>query len=85
MLIKLKEVHFRNAPSFMDKLMMLLRPFLKKELLEIIYIHNVGSDTIHEYVPKEAFPKEDGGEYKTRDAIRGELNLVMKFKIYNFE
>ncbi|XP_072934698.1 clavesin-2-like [Epargyreus clarus] len=72
MLIRLKEVHFLNAPSFMDKLMMMLRPFMKKELLDIIHIHQIGSDTLEKFVPKKALPKESGGEEKDWISLRNE-------------
>lgn len=65
MLLKIKSLHFLNAPSFMDKLMMILRPFLKKELLDMLSIHQIGSKTIGKFMPIEGLPKEAGGEYKT--------------------
>jgi hypothetical protein len=73
MLVRLRGVHFLNAPSFMDKLMMLLKPFLKKELLEMLHIHQVNSDTLEEYISKKALPKEEGGQYKDHATIRGEI------------
>lgn len=73
MLVKLKEVHFLNAPYFMDKLMMLLKPFMKKALLDIIHIHQPGTQEIYDYVPKKAFPKENGGEYKDYNSARGQI------------
>ncbi|XP_028157598.1 clavesin-1-like [Ostrinia furnacalis] len=78
MLMRLKGVHFLNAPHFMDKLMMLLKPFLKKELLEMIRIHQVGADTPYEHLPKEAFPKDEGGQYKDHATIRDELIQRLK-------
>lgn len=71
MLIKLKEVHFANAPNFIDKLLMLMRPFLKKALMDIIYVHPVGSASLQKYIPKDAFPEDDGGLYKSRETIQG--------------
>ncbi|KOB66362.1 hypothetical protein OBRU01_21222, partial [Operophtera brumata] len=70
MLMKLKEVHFMNAPHFIDKLMMLLRPFLKKALMDIIYMHPVGADSLQKYISVDALPKTDGGSYKGRETIR---------------
>ncbi|KAL4708344.1 hypothetical protein ACJJTC_011716 [Scirpophaga incertulas] len=70
MLVKLKSLHFLNAPPFMDKLMMLLRPFLKKALLDTLYIHQIGSNTIDKYVPIEGLPKGAGGEFQTFDQAR---------------
>ncbi|XP_023950590.2 clavesin-1 [Bicyclus anynana] len=73
MLVRLKEVHFINAPSFMDKLMMLLKPFMKKALLDIIHIHEAESPVLYNYIPKEAFPKELGGDYKTKKELKDEI------------
>ncbi|XP_026314608.1 alpha-tocopherol transfer protein-like [Hyposmocoma kahamanoa] len=73
MLVKLKEVHFLNAPYFMDKLMMLLKPFMKKALLDIIHVHQTGTEDIYNYVPKKAFPKENGGEYKDYNSVRDDV------------
>ncbi|XP_026740708.1 alpha-tocopherol transfer protein-like [Trichoplusia ni] len=73
MFTKLKGVHFMNAPYFMDKLMMVLKPFLKKELVHVVNIHPAGTDSIYSLIPKEAFPKEDGGNYKDRKTINDEL------------
>lgn len=73
MLLKLKGIHFINAPYFMDKLVTVLKPFLKKELLDMLQIHQVGSDSIYKIIPKASFPKEDGGEYKDYNTIRDEL------------
>lgn len=71
MLVKLKGVHFINAPSFMDKVMMLLKPFMKKALMDIIHIHETDSPELYKYIPKKAFPNELGGEYKNKKEIRG--------------
>lgn len=71
MLVRLKEVHFINAPSFMDKLMMLLKPFMKKALLDMIHIHETGSQELYQYIPKKAFPKDLGGDYKNKKDIGG--------------
>ncbi|XP_013167357.1 PREDICTED: alpha-tocopherol transfer protein-like [Papilio xuthus] len=71
MFIKIKEVHVLNAPSFFDKLMLFLKPFLKKELLEAIRIHEKGSSTIESYVPIAGLPKDAGGQYKSYKEIKG--------------
>ncbi|XP_068623890.1 clavesin-1-like isoform X2 [Battus philenor] len=73
MLVRLKEVHFLNAPVFMDKLMMLLKPFMSKSLMDIIHIHMPNSEGPYKYIPKKAFPKEEGGEYKDYKTINDEL------------
>ncbi|KAG6448416.1 hypothetical protein O3G_MSEX005492 [Manduca sexta] len=78
MLVKLKGLHFLNAPSFMDRLMMILRPFMKKELLGMLSIHQVGSKTLDKFVPMEALPKEAGGQYK--DFHTAQADILAKIK-----
>ncbi|CAK1590626.1 unnamed protein product [Parnassius mnemosyne] len=73
MLVRLKGVHFLNAPFFMDKVMMLLKPFMKKSLLDILHIHQPNSEALYEYIPKKAFPKEEGGEHKDHNSLRDEM------------
>lgn len=60
-----------NAPSFMDKVMMILRPFMKRELLDMLVFHQIGSRTLDKYIPMDALPKEAGGQNMSFDKARG--------------
>lgn len=71
--MKIKSIHFINIPRLMDKIMSLIRPFLKKELLDNIHIHQPGSGTIKSIIPIENLPKELGGNYKTIEEIQSEV------------
>ncbi|KAF9810682.1 hypothetical protein SFRURICE_021135 [Spodoptera frugiperda] len=73
MLVKLKGVHFMNAPYFMDKVLSLIRPYLRKELMHLLNVHQAGADSIEKLIPKKALPKEAGGEYKDFDTLREDL------------
>lgn len=77
MLVRLQSVHFLNAPSFMDRVMMLLKPFMKKRLLDMIRIHEPGSTAVYDLVPRAGFPKENGGEHMDYNSIRGERRSVI--------
>ncbi|GBP86313.1 Alpha-tocopherol transfer protein-like [Eumeta japonica] len=63
-LAKLKGIHLLNAPSFTEKLMMIIRPFMKKQLLDMMHIHQPDSKVVDELIPKAALPKESGGQHK---------------------
>ncbi|XP_023941075.1 clavesin-1 [Bicyclus anynana] len=82
-LIRLKGVHFLNAPSFVDRLMMIIRPFIKKELMNMVCIHSAGSNTIEKIIPIEALPKECGGKYKSYETAKKEaIELLLANKEY---
>lgn len=71
MFVRLKEFHFINAPSFMDKLMSMFKPFMKENMLQIVHSHQVGSNTLNEYLPISALPKDAGGEESESTILKG--------------
>ncbi|XP_041971704.1 alpha-tocopherol transfer protein-like [Aricia agestis] len=70
--LNLKGMHFINSPSFIDRLIVMMKPFMKKELLDSFQIHTAGTKTIEKLVPISAFPKECGGDYKSIEEIKAE-------------
>ncbi|CAH2094179.1 unnamed protein product [Euphydryas editha] len=80
MLVRLKGLHFMNAPSYVDKLLMVIKPFMKKELMNTLCIHQVGSKTLEKVIPIEALPKDAGGQYKTFEEAK---NYVIEKALAN--
>lgn len=70
--MNLVNVHFINVPSFINQVMAVIRPFLRKEVEKLIRFHKSGSDTLYDFVPKELLPVEYGGETGTLDELRQE-------------
>lgn len=58
MFIRLKEFHIINAPSFVDRLLAMLKPFMKKELLHMLRIHTVNSMSLDEHFCSVELSKE---------------------------
>lgn len=58
MFVRLKEFHFINAPSFIDRLLFMVKPFMKVDLLHKLKVHTVGSNTLDEYIDRTEFLKE---------------------------
>ncbi|XP_039752795.1 clavesin-1-like [Pararge aegeria] len=76
-LIRLRGVHFLNAPSYIDRLMMILRPFIKKELMNMVCIHSAGSNSIEKLIPVEALPIEAGGKFKSYAEAKSEATELL--------
>ncbi|KAJ2950543.1 hypothetical protein O0L34_g8790 [Tuta absoluta] len=85
MFVRLKEFHFINAPSFVENLMSMVRPFMQKKLLDALRVHQVGSDTLGESIPIFEFPKEAGGENSNGVALRDEIWNKLKANTKFFE
>ncbi|CRK97995.1 CLUMA_CG011364, isoform A [Clunio marinus] len=58
----IKQLHFISSSSVFDKMFSLLRPFLKKELIEIMNIHTEGIQSLHKHFDKDVLPSEYGGD-----------------------
>ncbi|XP_071561098.1 alpha-tocopherol transfer protein-like isoform X2 [Temnothorax nylanderi] len=59
--IRLKGIHVINAPPAMELLMNTAKPFMKKELMDIIHFHS-SFKSLSEYIPVDALPNEMGGK-----------------------
>ncbi|KAJ3663849.1 hypothetical protein Zmor_008070 [Zophobas morio] len=69
--IRLKSIHMVNTPSFMDKIMAILKPLMSSKLFEMIQVHST-LDTLYKYVPKECLPEDYGGELPSRQMMQEE-------------
>ncbi|XP_037922806.1 alpha-tocopherol transfer protein-like isoform X2 [Hermetia illucens] len=58
--VRIRGFHFINTVPFMDKLLAIMKPFMKKELMNVMHLHQ-SVETFHEYVPKEYLPEDYGG------------------------
>ncbi|KAI8442527.1 hypothetical protein MSG28_006003 [Choristoneura fumiferana] len=83
MLVEVTGIHFINAPAFIDKLMMLIKPFMKKALIDCLHIHQVGATTLEKHMPIAALPKDAGGEFdsiaKISDDLKERIKLNKEF------
>ncbi|XP_039444104.1 clavesin-1 isoform X1 [Culex pipiens pallens] len=66
--IRLKGLHFASVPSFMDIVLGLLKPFMKKELMGMLYLHPTYEHMIP-YFGKECLPSDCGGESESREEL----------------
>ncbi|KAL6256812.1 hypothetical protein P5V15_011752 [Pogonomyrmex californicus] len=59
--IRLKALHILNAMPIVDTVLNLIKPFLKKELIDLLHFHS-NMETVKEFLPIEALPNEYGGK-----------------------
>jgi len=61
--VRLKAIHILNTQPVIDKIMMLIKPFMKKELTQLIHFHRENEvEAVHEVLPPKCLPSDFGGE-----------------------
>ncbi|KAL0870642.1 hypothetical protein ABMA27_005600 [Loxostege sticticalis] len=76
--IRLKQVHVINAPSFIDKIFGLVKPFLKQGMTDMIHFHSPKSETLYKYLNKEDLPEDYGGSNgKMEDHMKEVMEVIM--------
>ncbi|XP_053600408.1 clavesin-1-like [Plodia interpunctella] len=73
MFIRLMEFHFINAPTFVDKLLNMIKPLMKMETYNLLKAHTVGSTSLEQYIPLDALPIEAGGKNKHSHDLRDDI------------
>ncbi|XP_076242497.1 alpha-tocopherol transfer protein-like [Calliopsis andreniformis] len=59
--VRLKGFHFMNITPVMDVILNMMKPFMKKELLDMLHTHS-NLDTLSKFIPIDALPNEAGGK-----------------------
>lgn len=68
--VVVQQIHIVNCSSLVNRVMMVIKPFLKAEVAERIQTHLPDSDTLYKYIPKDILPKEYGGYCGSIEVIR---------------
>ncbi|KAF7287662.1 hypothetical protein GWI33_006007 [Rhynchophorus ferrugineus] len=69
--LQLKTIHVLNANYFFDKIMNIVRVFLKTHLIDMIKVHPSGmsKENLFSYVPKQCLPEEYGGDLPSVEVL----------------
>ncbi|KAF5284627.1 hypothetical protein FQA39_LY16985 [Lamprigera yunnana] len=62
--VRLKGIHCINTAPFIDTAITIVKPFLKKELINLLHFHHK-IETLYKYVPLECLPSDMGGNAKS--------------------
>ncbi|KAG5875655.1 hypothetical protein JTB14_018653 [Gonioctena quinquepunctata] len=74
--IRLKSMQYFNIVSFMDKILALMKPFMKKELMDSLVIHTE-MNTVYDHVPKDILPREYGGSCESLEVLHEKYKAQM--------
>ncbi|KAG8223024.1 hypothetical protein J437_LFUL001346 [Ladona fulva] len=83
--VRLRGIHVMNAAPIVDKLLNILKPFMKNEMLNMIHFHAPGSTTLYKYVPKEILPVDYGGKIESVASLKGKLKRTIENRRAWFE
>lgn len=59
--LKIKAVHIVNSHSLLDKLKLLMKPFLGSKAMKVIHFHMPNSTSLYDFVSRDDLPDEFGG------------------------
>ncbi|KAH8416513.1 hypothetical protein KR222_006916, partial [Zaprionus bogoriensis] len=77
---RLRAIHIINCPSFLDRMMAMMKPFIREEVFQMIKYHTEGMDSLYELVPRDMLPVEYGGKAGTIAEIKAHWMHVLKEK-----
>lgn len=69
---RVSQVHFVNCSPIFGKFIKIIRPFLKKEIVDVLQCHSNGHESLHEFVSKDFLPLEYGGVAGTCEKLHRE-------------
>ncbi|KAG8039898.1 hypothetical protein G9C98_000627 [Cotesia typhae] len=70
--VRLKGIHVLNAVWFMDKILALIRPFMKRELFDNLHLYTGDVKEIYQHIPPECLPKDFGGQLDSLETLHEE-------------
>ncbi|KAJ3618112.1 hypothetical protein MTP99_006143 [Tenebrio molitor] len=85
--VRIKGLHYINVVPFADTLIGMAKPFMKKELVDMLNFHDESMETLYKYVPKEIMPKDYGGEGPSLATLHEEntKNLLENMDLFKWK
>ncbi|XP_011705665.1 PREDICTED: alpha-tocopherol transfer protein-like, partial [Wasmannia auropunctata] len=59
--LRIKEIHVINAPTVIELAMNMIKPFMKKELLDVMHFYS-SLENVSKYISVDKLPNESGGK-----------------------
>ncbi|XP_071448798.1 alpha-tocopherol transfer protein-like [Hetaerina americana] len=78
--VRLKAVHLINCVPFMDKILAMVKPLMKNEMINLLQLHSNGLDTLFKTIPEEIMPEDYGGKDKHTAELHADYKKLMETK-----
>ncbi|XP_014485710.1 PREDICTED: alpha-tocopherol transfer protein-like [Dinoponera quadriceps] len=59
--VRLRGFHFMNASPVIDVILNMMKPFMKKQLMDMFHMHTT-AESLEKFIPLEVLPNEAGGK-----------------------
>jgi CRAL/TRIO domain len=60
--VRVRHLHIVNCNPIIDKIIYLIKPFVRTENFNMIHFHTPGSQTLFKFIDKEYLPSDYGGD-----------------------
>lgn len=71
---RLKGIHILNATWILDKVLAIIRPFMKSEFFQLIHAYTGEVSEVYQHIPPKCLPKDFGGELDYVEVLNEENN-----------
>uniref|UniRef100_A0A0K8WFM8 Alpha-tocopherol transfer protein-like n=1 Tax=Bactrocera latifrons TaxID=174628 RepID=A0A0K8WFM8_BACLA len=78
--VHLKAIHIINCPSYLDKVVSIMKPFISREVFKLIHFHTESLDSLYEHVPRSILPEEYGGDGGKLADLKAQLLTELSHK-----
>ncbi|XP_039752590.1 alpha-tocopherol transfer protein-like [Pararge aegeria] len=75
--IRISGIHILNAPSFVDKIVFLIKQGLKEKVANRLQVHS-SYEELHKEVPKDVLPEDYGGDLPSCSKLEEQWQSILK-------
>ncbi|EDW06555.1 hypothetical protein AWZ03_012028 [Drosophila navojoa] len=78
--VRLKAIHMVNCPTYLDRIVSVVKPFISDEVFKLIKFHTSSIDSLYAFVPRDMLPEEYGGSAGSLATLRAQTQQVLAEK-----
>ncbi|XP_068141347.1 alpha-tocopherol transfer protein-like isoform X1 [Drosophila tropicalis] len=75
--VRLRAIHMVNCPTYLDRIISVVKPFISDEVYKLIRFHTTNIETLYDSVPREMLPEEYGGTAGSLEKLREQTQKIL--------